>query len=55
MLPVIEPPVNALYLATKRFIGGQESYMIERMADRLRPASLWLNRASHRAPAIITM
>lgn len=32
---VIEPPINALYLATKRFINGNEAYMIERMDDRL--------------------
>lgn len=32
---VTEPPVDALYLATQRFPGGNSAYMIERMNDRL--------------------
>lgn len=32
---VTEPPVDALYLATKRFPGGQSAYMIERLNNRL--------------------
>lgn len=31
---VTEPPVDALYLATQRFPGGQNAYMIERMDNR---------------------
>lgn len=32
---VIEPPVDALYLAVKRFPGTNTAYMIERMNDRI--------------------
>lgn len=32
---VLEPPVNALYLATQRYIGGQFAYMMERMDNRI--------------------
>lgn len=32
---VTEPPVDALYVAVKRNIGGQESYVVERMDNRL--------------------
>jgi len=32
---IIEPPVDALYLATQRFPGGKNAYMIERMDNRL--------------------
>ena len=32
---VLEPPVNAAYFATQRFIGANNAYMIERMDDRL--------------------
>ena len=31
---VVEPPNNALYLATQRFPGGRTAYMIERMDNR---------------------
>lgn len=31
---VVEPPVDALYVATQRFVPGQSPYMIERMDDR---------------------
>lgn len=32
---VTEPPVDALYMATKRFPGNKTAYMIERMDDRI--------------------
>lgn len=33
---VVEPPIDALYLATQRFLsGGKTPYMIERMDDRI--------------------
>lgn len=32
---IAEPPVDALYIATKRFIGNNVAYMIERADDRL--------------------
>lgn len=32
---VTEPPVDALYVATQRFPGGRNAYMIERMNNRL--------------------
>lgn len=32
---VIEPPIDALYLATQRFPGNKNAYMIERMDDRM--------------------
>lgn len=32
---VTEPPVTALYVATERFIGGHDAYMIERMDNRI--------------------
>ena len=32
---IVEPPVDALYLATKRFPGGKTAYMIERMNNRI--------------------
>lgn len=32
---VTEPPVDALYLATQRYPNGHNSYMIERMNDRI--------------------
>ena len=32
---ITEPPVDAVYLATQRTIGGNTSYMIERMDNRL--------------------
>ena len=32
---VIEPPVNAAYFATQRFIGSNTAYMIERMDNRI--------------------
>jgi hypothetical protein len=32
---VTEPPVNAAYFATQRFINGNNAYMIERMDNRL--------------------
>jgi len=35
---VTEPPVDALYVATKRFPGTHEAYMIERMDDRIWPS-----------------
>ena len=38
---VLEPPVNALYLATNRFPGGGNPYMIERMDNRI-----WANAES---------
>lgn len=32
---ITEPPVDALYVATQRFVGSNSPYMIERMNDRL--------------------
>lgn len=32
---VTEPPVDALYLAVERFIGGNTAYMVERMDNRI--------------------
>ncbi len=32
---VVEPPVDAIYVATQRFPGGRTAYMIERMDDRI--------------------
>lgn len=32
---VVERPVNALYIASKRFVNNQPSYMIERMDNRI--------------------
>lgn len=32
---VVEPPVDALYVATQRFLGTNTAYMIERMDDRI--------------------
>lgn len=32
---VTEPPVDALYMATQRFIAGSSAYMIERMNNRI--------------------
>ncbi len=32
---ITEPPIDALYVATKRNIGGNSSYMVERMDHRL--------------------
>lgn len=40
---ITEPPVDALYVATQRFINGQMPYMIERMDNRIWPdvESVW--------------
>lgn len=34
---VTEPPVDALYVATQRYPGGKNAYMVERMDNRLWP------------------
>ena len=41
--PIIEPPVNAAYVATQRSIGVNQAYMIERMDNRIWPdaESVW--------------
>jgi hypothetical protein len=60
---VVEPPVDALYLAVQRTIGGKTSFMLERMDNRIWNTgveSTWcvdagLSLASNQPPATISV